>query len=63
MPLRSTARDGGVGASKSLATAELERTRKQRDIKRAKGQTGKHRRWWSSCEPWRLLVVAMVMKN
>nr|POF22515.1 hypothetical protein CFP56_65682 [Quercus suber] len=58
MPLRSTAREG---ATRSLATAGLERTRKQRDVGRGEGQACKHR-WWWSCGPQKLPFVAMIMK-
>ena len=58
MPLRSTAREG---ATRSLATAGLERTRKQGDVGRGEGQAGKHR-WWWSCEPQKLPFVGMIME-
>nr|POE67811.1 hypothetical protein CFP56_29350 [Quercus suber] len=58
MPLRSIAREG---ATRSLATAGLERTRKQGDVGRGEGQAGKHR-WWWSCGPQKLPFVAMIMK-
>ena len=58
MPLRSTAREG---ASRSLATAGLERMRKQRDVERGEGQAGKHH-WWWFCGPQRLPFVAMILE-
>ena len=58
MSLRSTAREG---ATRSLAIAGLERTRKQGDVGRGELQAGKHH-WWWSCGPWRLPDVAMVME-
>ena len=58
MPLRSTAREG---ATRSLATAGLERMRKQGDVGRGQGQAGKHR-WWWSCGPQKLPFVAMIME-
>ena len=58
MPLRSTAREG---ATRSLAIAGLERTRKQGDVGRGEGQAGKHR-WCWSCGPQKLPFVAMIME-
>ena len=58
MPLRRTAREG---ATRSLAIAGLERTRKQGDVGRGEGQVSKHH-WWWSCGPQKLPFVAMIME-
>ena len=58
MLLRSTASEE---ATRSLATAGLERTRKQGDVERGEGQVDKHH-WWWSCGPQKLPFVAMIME-